>query len=458
MIVTSAESIEAERGMVRFARSLLQKIRHNPGPATLVAILLCLIGFSIVVIGRYSWASYELDKGRGALEQRQFPEANEHLERSLRLWETAEAHLRAARAARYVEDYDRAETHFQAYQRLIGKNEALALERALMLAQRGALDPTLEQYLQKCVVEHHVDTDLILEALAAGYIKLFRVPNAAFCLQAWINRQPQLPDPLVVRGQLWARLQHLDRAEEDYRKALELDPEHVVARLNLAGTLESQTRASEAVSHYEYLHDRHPDDPRVVLGLTHCYLTLGRTDEARPLLEALLVKYPGESLALAERGHLAYQSGQIEEAADFFQQVIAQDPFDQEAFYVLAQCQRRLGRPEEAKRSLVRSEQIKSWFNDLGEAMMRMLDEPNNAELRYRAGRIFFEMGLEEQGVTWYLAGLREDPSHLAINRALADYYERTGQKELAVQYRQAAMSQHGNGAATSNTLSPAPR
>jgi tetratricopeptide (TPR) repeat protein len=413
--------------------------RSALGKVLLVVGLVAIIGLTAIVIGGFGVAASRLRAGRDALERRDFLAAKELLEASAKVWNCGEAHRLAARAARYLEAYDEAEEHLKAAQNLDGKSAAIDLERTLMLAQRGAVDDSVDQYLQGCIAQRHPDSPVILEALAEGYFKLFRIPQSALCLQLWISQQPKSAEPLIRRGQLFSRLHHFEKAETDYRQALLLEPDSLLAGLHLAGLLDARTRSGEALPYYESLRRRFPDEPRILMGLGHCYLQLGRPDDARQVLDHLMELYPDEGLALAERGQLALQAGQVVDAEKFFRQAIERDPFDQEAIYALSLCLRREGRQEEAEKYLTRSERVKTWFNRLTDATTRMFDVPHDAEPRYQAGVVFVEMGMEEEALRWFLAGLKEDPKHKPTNNALADYYERIGQTAVAAQYRQAA-------------------
>ena len=66
---------------------------------------------------------------------------------------------------------------------------------------------------------------------------------------------------------------------QDFRSALELDPEHFEARLQLAAALEDYN-PREAVEHLEILRERQPRNKRVRLLLAHYRRSLGQFAEA----------------------------------------------------------------------------------------------------------------------------------------------------------------------------------
>src|SRR5207302_8930208 len=90
--------------------------------------------------GRQLWARHYLRQGQAALEREDFAQALGDYDRCLRVWPDAfEAHLGAARAARRGDDLSRAEDHLRVCQRLNAASAELALEAALLQAQRGGV-------------------------------------------------------------------------------------------------------------------------------------------------------------------------------------------------------------------------------------------------------------------------------------------------------------------------------
>jgi tetratricopeptide (TPR) repeat protein len=71
-----------------------------------------------------------------------------------------------------------------------------------------------------------------------------------------------------------------DDARDAYRRALELDPAHVDARLNLGRLLQESGRAAEAEAHYRAVLQSGPATPTVLFNLGTALEDLGRTSEA----------------------------------------------------------------------------------------------------------------------------------------------------------------------------------
>src|SRR5262249_41821392 len=150
-----------------------------------------------------------------------------------------------------------------------------------------------EGYLLDCVEKGHPDSVLLLEALTWGYLKTFRLPQADHTLKLWLEREPD-----NVQALLW-RAEVIERGGQDYFKVLEyydrvvdLEPENDPPRLRLADVLLLVNQPEDALAHFEQLRDRQPDNPAVLRGVARCWVGLGRLEEARRLLDAVLAVQP----------------------------------------------------------------------------------------------------------------------------------------------------------------------
>jgi tetratricopeptide (TPR) repeat protein len=71
-----------------------------------------------------------------------------------------------------------------------------------------------------------------------------------------------------------------DHAREAYRRALDLNPDHVETRLNLGRILHEEGRLHAAEAHYRLALSVRPQDGTALFNLGVCLEDLGRTDEA----------------------------------------------------------------------------------------------------------------------------------------------------------------------------------
>jgi tetratricopeptide (TPR) repeat protein len=402
---------------------------------SLVPVLLLLIGLVVWFISVNVRAEVEYRAAEQALQRRDFVTALALLERCLEVRPgSAEVHLLAARAARRAGNFDDAGRHLKAYEQLGGVPEALELERALVRVQRGETGG-YTGYLLNCVEKGHPDSVLILEALATGFMKTYRMNHADHCLELWLEREPDNVQALIWRAELAERRQSSE-AVDFYRRAVEADPEHEEARLRLANGLIQLHKPDEAAKHYEVLRQRDPDRADVLVGLARCRRALGRPEEAQAFLDRVLATSPGHVAALHERGRLAVEQGQLAEAEDWLRKALAASPNHQEISFTLYQCLQARGKTAEAKQLLAQVEKINASLERLGDVTRKIAASPGDPDLRYEAGMIFLNSGQEMEGLRWLASALKEDPRHGPTHRALADYYERTGDASRAAQHR----------------------
>jgi predicted Zn-dependent protease len=399
-------------------------------------LLLALIGLGVYAAGWQIAGAIALHKARQELERGEFVPARDHLAFCLRVWPgDAAMHLLAARAARRAEDYEAAERHLKVCRQLQAGGEATRLEGALLLAQRGDLGP-VESYLVHHVQDNHPDTVWILEALALGYFKTHQFANAHHSLNLLLERRPDQVPALIRRGRTLELLRLVDEAQADYRKAAELNPASEEARLRLGNLLVKSHRARDAAGHFEWLQERQPNDPQVLLGLARCRHEMGQRDEARRLLAGLVAQHPQHAQAVAEMGKLVLAEGQLAEAERWLRRAAELAPHERDNLYSLAQCLNRAGKKEEAQQWLARLKQLEDDWERIKVLTQEYSKAPRDPALRYEGGIILLRNGLEQEGLHWLASALQADPKHRPTHQALADYYARTGKADLAAHHR----------------------
>jgi tetratricopeptide (TPR) repeat protein len=96
-----------------------------------------------------------------------------------------------------------------------------------------------------------------------------------------------------------------DRRMKLYAAALELDPNQLDARFNLANLMLAQGQPQGAVAHYAALVQARPDVVAGYVGLATAQSQLGQREQALATLQGALQREPGNAQALALRNQLA---------------------------------------------------------------------------------------------------------------------------------------------------------
>ncbi|GAB4239606.1 MAG: hypothetical protein Kow00109_14450 [Acidobacteriota bacterium] len=145
------------------------------------------------------------------------------------------------------------------------------------------------------------------------YSALDEGEKAQELLEELIAADPRFPNLHYAYGQFLA-VRNSARAEEMFRKELELDPNHVPARLQLAWLHLNRGRSAEALPLAEEALELDPDSasPRYVLG--RVLLDLGRYEDAARRLEEARELAPESSLVHQYLAQTYFRLGRREEA------------------------------------------------------------------------------------------------------------------------------------------------
>jgi tetratricopeptide (TPR) repeat protein len=403
--------------------------------------LLALIGVGAAMIGVNLWASYHLRLARAALERYHTREAVPHLRDVLTIRSRdPEALLLASRAARRGGALDEADRYLDQYQEVRGPEDAaLLLERVLVRVERGELD-SVSNFCRAHIEQDDPATPLILEALARGYLRMYRPREAERSLEEWFRRQPDNPQALLIQGQVFdLETRHHDSIAS-YRRALTVDPEMEDARLRLCEALMQLGLMSEAEPHLKYLSERIPENLMVQVHLARARDRLGQSEEAEKIIDAVLARHPRYPPALAERGKLALRAGRADEAEKWLREAVALEPGDYQAHYQLSLCLEKNGKPDEAQKEQAQLQQIEEDIKRIQSISMgEMQQRPHDPDLHYQAGTIALRAGAVEEGLRWLHSALRENPNHVPSHKALMEYYQRIGDFRRARQHREKA-------------------
>jgi tetratricopeptide (TPR) repeat protein len=409
-------------------------VRRRRRPLLVLALL--LLGAALAgprVLAWYHWHAAQV-----ALERYQVDEARSHLASCLRAWpDSPRVRLLAARAARLAGAFEEAEQQLSACEDLQkSPSDEARLERSLLRAAGGDFDDALEDYLQDQARKDPEHAPLIWEALAQGYVRVYRLLDAFACLDRWLRLQPDCAQALFLRGETYRQGKSLNKAVPEYRRAVELDPQRDDARRWLAVGLQEIGRYEEALGHLEYLRRRDPDDAMLLVHVARCTQGLGRTDEAARLLDGLLARQPRHGYALKARGQLALTAGHAAEAERWLRDAVRELPHDYQAQWSLWQCLQQQGKETEAQAELARAKQLEDRITRMNDLCNRKLAlAPHDPGLHYEFGTLRLQLGYED-GETWLLIARNE--------------YDHQGNKEKADECRRRVEELRAGGRDTS--------
>jgi tetratricopeptide (TPR) repeat protein len=390
---------------------------------------------AIVSLGCYLgfwqlWASYHHRLARQAIARRDFESAYDQLTLCLEVWHhSAEAEFETARVARRSGRYAEAEKHLKVCKELKWVPEGIELEQVLLQAQRGNTRK-YEEIMVDWINREHPESVLILEAFIKGYMKNYEMVHVLECLEIWLKKEPDNVEALLRRGRAMEIMRRIDDAGEDYRRAVELEPKNEEARRLLAIYLVSNHQGTTAIRHFQWLRERFPSDPAVLLGLARAMHEVGKSEEAGRLVDQVLEENPLNALALSEKGRLALERGELIEAENWLRKAVSLAPFDKESLFSMWHCLKKQQKLDEATEWRARFDQIDVDSFKMTEVMMQIRQAPTDPNLRLEAGKLLIQNGQDVEGLRWLDSALRQDPNHQPTRKYLADYFEKHGDKQ----------------------------
>lgn len=212
------------------------------------------------------------------------------------------------------------------------------------------------------------------------------LPKALNLYNQLIRRNPNHAAALSNRGLLWELMPAKDAAEaaknkhyaqQDYLRALEINPEQVETYNNLGALYIDQKRNGDAVVYLSEAIVRSPRYFRALVNRANAYTNLGQFTEALDDFDRASALKPNDPGLLLNRG-LAYLSvDKYEAAINDFSHAIAVSPDDARLYVERARALAKLGYPADA-------------YEDLEEALQL---SPNYALAYYYLAELAFQNG-----------------------------------------------------------------
>jgi tetratricopeptide (TPR) repeat protein len=387
--------------------------------------------------GVYARALHQWHAAREAVKADRLDDADKSLGLCLWVWpRSIPVHLLAARSARLRGNFEAAEAHLNTCLKLNhGASEEIQLEFLLMRVQRGeedAVAPELFLYVDN----QSPESPLILETLARAYMHNLRYGPAFACLSRWIEVAPDSAEPFRWRAWVLERLNDHEGALRDYKRAVELDPNLVPARLRLAEIYLIRSDPVEARPHLERLRKQVPDRADVLARLGECLFLEGNRQEARRLLEAAAEQIPNDSDTFIYLAKLELQENHPVAAETWVRRALKVDPTDTEAEFVLVESLQAQGRVNDAKAALEQHKVDTAQLMRVAQVLQDQAEHPNPDPAAFSDLGALFLRSNERVGLYWLYRALEVDPENQAANKALADYYESKGEGGKAAMHR----------------------
>jgi tetratricopeptide (TPR) repeat protein len=188
-------------------------------------------------------------------------------------------------------------------------------ESALWLARLYRLKnehDKAEQVL-KSILKNDPENEPAVEQLTQLLMDQGKSPEAVTLLEGITAHSPS-PVLLDLLGDARTQTHELAKAEEAYRKAVELDPSELSHQRGLGQTLLAEEKYSEALKVYQKLSDVTPDDSDVYLRIAQIYRELHQLDKAEENLVKARQYAPGNLEVMYNEAMLYQAQGRYDDA------------------------------------------------------------------------------------------------------------------------------------------------
>jgi tetratricopeptide (TPR) repeat protein len=228
------------------------------------------------------------------------------------------------------------------------------------------------------------------------------------------------PNDVVALNNKGLALKNLSKYEEAitlYDKALEIDTKEVNVLTNKGVALDDLGRYEEAITWYDKALAVNPMDVDTLFNKGVAFTKLGRYGEAITLYDKALKVDPKFANALFNKGVAFYQLGKIEEAISWFDKALEIEPKAVDALYNKGLALTEVDRYEEAITLYDKALTI----------------DPSYARALTSKGTALYNLGKHEEAITCYDKALTIDPKAVdaLINRGAA--LDTLGKKQEAL-------------------------
>lgn len=272
----------------------------------------------------------------------------------------------AAVAARYLNDYDTAQSHLQRLKQAAPDYGRAYQEEGHLLKAQGALPQAIAAFetATRCnpalSASWQAQVDLLnatgksLEAAQAqaqldrvrslprelvavtNHIHEGRILRAEEIARAFLRQHPQHIEGMRLLADIGSRLGVHEDADFLLKTAIELDPDNVQLRIDYIQVLRKRQKFALSLEHAQMLLARDPDRPIFQSLFAIESLQAGDYEGALVAFDKVLEKLPEDPATLTSRGHALKTYGRSQQAIEAYQAAIRAAPQNGDAWYALA--------------------------------------------------------------------------------------------------------------------------
>ena len=231
-------------------------------------------------------------------------------------------------------------------------------QRGLAIALIG-LDkfPEASREIAKLLVRSPKDINL-LEMAARTFWQQKRLVEAEIVLKRRLDLNAENSELWALYGDVLDAQKKTDQAIPAYQNAVSLNPDSITLRYALGSLFWKAIRYDDAEKIFLDILKRQPNEPRASFNLGDIYLTNGEATKAVPLLKVAVAEFPNEFDTRFALGRAYLATNQTDLAITEFESAIKIDNQISEGYFYLGRALQRAGRKEEAKKAVVKAQEL----------------------------------------------------------------------------------------------------
>lgn len=275
--------------------------------------------------------------------------------------------------------------------------------------------------------------------LSRHYMQFRRFTEAAPVLEAGLTQAPDNAAMRVGMGELALHERNLDRAEAEFKKAIELNPYSADAHLGASRVSSERGKYELAATQVAKALELNPRIPGGKLMNGVALWKLGKLEEAITELEAAHEAEPKNTQIVVTLGAVKFDKGDLNGATAHLNSALVAAPAHPDANFYLARVKNAKSEHTQAIEAIKKALDYNSknplylyWygriladarkFDDaLAELKLALEVEPRYADALEAMGRIYFDRNDFKRAVTYYQQALDADPSRTAARALIGD-------------------------------------
>jgi tetratricopeptide (TPR) repeat protein len=220
-----------------------------------------------------------------------------------------------------------------------------------------------------------------------------------------IELNPQAMQARLVLGSYYQSQKNFSGAEKQFRDAEVLDPAAIEPRKARAGLYLVENRKSDAEQVLVEARRDLPHNPDGFLALSNFYFMTGDVNRSLSEYRELYQERPGDLRVKKKFVQLLIQTERLDEARKLTDEMLKSNPTDDDALVYRSQLQISAGDLTDAQQTL----------------QTVVANAPDNIEAHYALGVALQKQGSPERAENEWRQALRLDPNYLDAERSIAD-------------------------------------